>query len=212
MDRNEFTEYLCNNSVLGFEPVTTSRPGVLAPYYFDKHKINQGTVLNTVAEQLAEHVNKIESATEPFDWILGASYSGVGIASVLATKLSHDIGVRFDRKVPSYLGEKPITTKVPGRVLIVDDMISSGATQRRLVDIARRYGATSIVALAVFDRMEPGKTFSDLSGLKEFETVTGVNMYTSLTLADVLTYIKEKQPEHFTELMLYMRNHCVVNK
>jgi len=212
MDRNEFTEYLCNNSVLGFEPVTTSRPGVAAPYYFDKHKINQGTVLNTVAEQLAEHVNKIESATEPFDWILGASYSGVGIASVLATKLSHDIGVRFDRKAPSYPSEKPITTKVPGRVLIVDDMISSGATQRRLVDIARRYGATSIVALAVFDRMEPGKTFSDLSGLEEFETVTGVNMYTSLTLADVLTYIKEKQPEHFTELMLYMRNHCVVNK
>lgn len=205
--------YLTDIQALGFSPVTTSRPGIAAPYFLDTQLLNDGNNLSVIKYFLAKFVVDLEHHYGiKYDYIIGVSYSGQTLATSLSIAMAEEYDrickVRFDRKTPAYPGEKPLTQKVGGNVLIVDDMISSGETLRRIIEICKMYQCTKITSLVMLDRQEPGKIFKTQSGLKELEHVTQTDVHAMIKLSDILKEIDGT--EHFNSLMLYMRNHCVV--
>ena len=86
-----------------------------------------------------------------------------------------------------------------GNVLIVDDVISDGASKRESVEMIRAAGATPIGVLIALDRQEVGaKAGSTQSAAQEFNQNTGIPVIAVATLADITAYLA-RQPDANTE-------------
>ena len=101
------------------------------------------------------------------DLVFGPSYKGVPLAVATASglaRLGHDVGYSFDRKEAKDHGEGGVfvgSTPQPGqRVVVVDDVITSGQSIREAVELVRRAAADVVVAgvVVAVDRQERGPT------------------------------------------------------
>jgi orotate phosphoribosyltransferase len=71
-----------------------------------------------------------------------------------------------------------------GRVVIVDDVISSGAAKREAIEIIRAAGAEPVSILLALDRQERGE--GALSAVQEVESEYGVRCVSIITLTDLI--------------------------
>jgi len=103
---------------------------------------------------------------------------------VLATKLNKP--VCFNRKEVKDHGEggSLIGAKPEGRVLIVDDVISSGLAIREALEILKPYDVEISGVLITLDRQEKGQK-SDLMASAELKS-EGINVFEIISLDDLL--------------------------
>ena len=138
--------------------------------------------LDQLAQVMAE---KIKDSDISFDIIFGPAYKGIFLASVLATKLNKP--VCFNRKKEekdhgeggSLIGAKP-----EGRVLIVDDVISSGLAIREALEILKPYDVEIAGVLVTLDRQEKGQK-SDLMASAELKS-EGIDVFEIISLDGLL--------------------------
>jgi orotate phosphoribosyltransferase len=79
-----------------------------------------------------------------------------------------------------------------GRTVIVDDVITDGASKRESVELIRREGAMPVAVLIALDRMERGGTDDKLSAqsaVTDFERDHGLPVIAIATLADLLEFL-----------------------
>ena len=103
-------------------------------------------------------------------------------AQVLATRLDPEPGE----------GGIVVGAPLRGRTVIVDDVITDGASKRESVELIRREGATPVAVLIALDRMERGGTddkLSSQSAVKKFERDHGLPVISIATLADLLDFL-----------------------
>ena len=80
-----------------------------------------------------------------------------------------------------------------GRVVIIDDVITDGASKRESVDMIRAAGAEPAAVLIAMDRQERGGSDDNLSALSAVETFErdyGLPVIAIATLADLLKYLQ----------------------
>ena len=106
----------------------------------------------------------------------------------------------FNRKEAKDHGEGGVTVgaKLEGRVLIIDDVISSGMSVDESVEIIRAAGATPAGVSISLDRMERGLE-SELTAIQAVEERHGIKVASIVTLDDLITYLEDK-PEQAEDL------------
>ena len=109
-------------------------------------------------------------------------------------RLGRNLPFAYNRKEAKDHGEGGTLVGAPlaGRVVIVDDVITDGASKRESVQIIRAAGAEPAAVLIALDRMERGGSDGQLaarSAVEEFTHAFGVPVFSIATLTDLLQYL-----------------------
>ena len=169
----------------------TLKSGRESPYFFNTGAFDSGAALQQLGGYYAA---AIDAADLEFDVVFGPAYKGIPLATAVAIALSRDYGCDvpfcFNRKEAKDHGEGGITVgaALVGRVLIVDDVISSGTSVDESIRLIRAAGAEPVAVIISLDRLERGE--SDCSAAQEVRQAHGIAVASIATLHDVIAYLR----------------------
>lgn len=188
--REKFLAFAMQAGVLRFGEFKT-KAGRLSPYFFNAGQFNTGALLGRLGEFYAK---TLLGAGVEFDVLFGPAYKGIPLAAATAValaQLGHDTPFAFNRKEAKDHGEGGtiVGAKLAGRVMIIDDVITDGASKRESVEIIRAAGATPVGVVIALDRMERGR--GELSAVQEFEREAGIPVMSIANLDDLLGLLEK---------------------
>jgi orotate phosphoribosyltransferase len=209
--QRDFIEFALGHGVLRFGEFTL-KSGRISPYFFNAGLFNTGGRLAGLGRFYADAI--VASGLE-FDVLLGPAYKGIPIAAATAVQLSErhglDVPWAFNRKEAKDHGEGGLIVGTPleGRVLIVDDVITSGAAIREVMTVVAATPGKLAGVLVSVDRQERG--LSELSAIQEVERDNNVSVQAIVTLGDVIAYLHEtgEHAEHLAAVLEYRSRYGV---
>jgi orotate phosphoribosyltransferase len=168
------------------------KSGRVSPYFFNAGLFNTGGTLARLGEFYAESI--IDAGLE-FDMLYGPAYKGIPLVSTvsiaLATRHGRDYPYAFNRKEIKDHAEGGIIVGAPitGKVLIIDDVVSSGMSTNEAVDIIHAQdGVACGLAIAV-DRQERGE--GEIAAVQEIEQRHGIPVCSIVKLETLIPYLRE---------------------
>jgi orotate phosphoribosyltransferase len=155
LDKQAFIEFMLAQNVLKFGEFTLNS-GRVSPYFFNMGSVSDGAAFARLGQAYAE---AILAADVDFDVLFGPAYKGIPIAVATAIALAaqgKNVGVAFNRKEAKDHGEGGMLVGAPvsGRVLLVDDVLTSGKAIRSAVELISATGAQISGAVIAMDRQE----------------------------------------------------------
>lgn len=153
----DFVAFVTAHGVLRFGEFTL-KSGRHSRYFFDIGAANTGAAL---AELGRYYASTIIGAGLEFDMLFGPAYKGIPLVATVAIALAEhhgrDVPWCFNRKEAKDHGEGGTTVGAPlrGRVLIVDDVITTGATLHESLWVFPSRGATLAGVVVALDRRPP---------------------------------------------------------
>jgi orotate phosphoribosyltransferase len=192
--RREFVDFAIRAGVLRFGEFKT-KAGRLSPYFFNAGLFCDGERLGTLAQFYARAALASGIA---FDVLFGPAYKGITLAAATAVALAglgHNVPFCFNRKEAKDHGEggRIVGAPLAGRALIIDDVITDGASKREAIEIIRAAGATPAGVLIALDRQERGQ--GELSATEEVSRAYGVPVTAIATLADIVATLRGRPEE-----------------
>lgn len=192
--RREFVEFAVRAGALRFGEFRT-KAGRLSPYFFNAGLFADGERLGELARFYARAALASGIA---FDLLFGPAYKGITLAAATAVALAglgHNVPFCFNRKEAKDHGEGGNIVGAPlrGRALIVDDVITDGASKREAIEIIRAAGAQPAGVLIALDRQERGQ--GALSATQEVSRDFGVPVAAIATLEDILAALRARPDE-----------------
>ena len=186
----EFLKVALRNEWLKFGEFTL-KSGRLSPYFFNTGSADTGETMGALAQfygkKIAGFCRSLIETKGPKDRQLilaGPAYKGiplvVAIADYLAAKEGINLPWCFDRKEEKAHGDKGAfvgRNPVGCDVIIVDDVITTGATKIEFAKKLAQSGANPIACVVAFDRDE----------VTAGDTCTAVQAFTESTGVDVLS-------------------------
>ena len=150
-----FIEFLIGQGVLKFGDFTLNS-GRQSPYFFNLGSVSDGQGLQTLGRAYADAI--VQSKVE-FDVLFGPAYKGIPIAVATSLALAErgiNVGVAYNRKEAKDHGEggQLVGAEVKGRVLLVDDVLTSGKAIRQSVDLITQTDAEIVGTVIALDRAE----------------------------------------------------------
>jgi orotate phosphoribosyltransferase len=191
---NDFVAFSVRSGVLRFGEFRT-KAGRNSPYFFNAGLFDDGSKLRTLGRFYAR---RLLASGLPFDMLYGPAYKGITLAAACAIALAeegHEVPFAYNRKEAKDHGEGGTLVGAPmkGRVVIVDDVITDGASKRESVDLIRAAGAEPAAVLIAMDRMERGGSDDNLarhSAVELFTREFGLPVLSIATLSDLLQYLQ----------------------
>jgi orotate phosphoribosyltransferase len=201
--RTEALNFFLNEGVLTFGDFTL-KSGRPSPYFFNTGSLCSGRQLAEMGRLYASMLASLDEFAE-VTVIFGSAYKGIpiSVASTIAFADSgnEDIRALSDRKEPKehgdisrFLGEY----RKGDKAIIVDDVISSGATKIEAIAKLEEIGVQTLALVIAFDRGEPAGESGE-TAVERFERESGCAVYPLLTVHDVI-----EQREDLAETL---RNH-----
>jgi orotate phosphoribosyltransferase len=192
--RREFVDFAIRAGVLRFGEFKT-KAGRLSPYFFNAGLFDDGAKLGELGRFYARAALASGIA---FDMLFGPAYKGITLAAATAVALAglgHNVPFCFNRKEAKDHGEGGSIVGAPlkGRVLIIDDVITDGASKREAIEIIRAAGATPAGVLIALDRQERGQ--GEMSATQEVSRDFGLPVTAIATLEDIMTTLQGRQNE-----------------
>jgi orotate phosphoribosyltransferase len=192
--RREFVEFAIRAGVLKFGEFKT-KAGRLSPYFFNAGLFDDGQKLGELGGFYARAALASGIA---YDMLFGPAYKGITLAAATAVALAglgHNVPFCFNRKEAKDHGEGGMIVGAPlkGRALIIDDVITDGASKREAIDIIRAAGATPAGVLIALDRQERGQ--GELSATQEVGRDYGLPVTAIATLQDILATLRLRGTE-----------------
>ncbi|HAS3582836.1 TPA: orotate phosphoribosyltransferase [Vibrio cholerae] len=190
--QREFIEFALEKQVLKFGEFTL-KSGRKSPYFFNAGLFNTGRDLARLGRFYAAAL--VDSGIE-FDVLFGPAYKGIPIATTTAVALAdhHDVDTPycFNRKEAKDHGEggNLVGSKLEGRVMLVDDVITAGAAIRESMELIQANKADLAGVLVAIDRQEKGK--GELSAIQEVERDFGCAVISIVSLTDLITYLEQQ--------------------
>ena len=208
--RREFVEFSIRAGVLRFGEFKT-KAGRLSPYFFNAGLFSDGRLLGELGRYYA---HAALASGIGFDMLFGPAYKGITLAAATAIGLAglgHNVPFCFNRKEAKDHGEGGNIVGAPlqGRALIIDDVITDGASKREAIEIIRAAGAVPAGVLIALDRQERGK--GDLSATQEVSREFGLPVTAIATLADILATLRARPEDrgHVERIEEYRRQYGV---
>lgn len=199
--RRQFIEFALQGEALSFGDFTT-KAGRRSPYFFNTGRFDRGASVGALGRFYAKTLVEAERTQGlRYDMLFGPAYKGITLAAATAIALAalpadeggRDVGFAYNRKEAKTHGDSGMLVGAPlaGRVVIVDDVLTDGASKRESVDIIRAAGAEPVAVLIAMDRMErkddadPSRT----SAVQRFEAEYGIPVYTIANLDDLMAWL-----------------------
>ena len=190
----EFVQFAVAAGVLRFGEFKT-KAGRLSPYFFNAGLFDDGAKLMRLGEFYAR---RLAASGLEFDMLFGPAYKGITLAAAVAIEFAtrgRAVPFAYNRKEAKDHGEGGVVVgaRLRGRTVIVDDVITDGASKRESVQLLRREGAEPVAVLIALDRMERGGAGDNLSAhsaVEDFERDFGLPVVAIATLADLLDYLE----------------------
>ena len=199
--RDRFVEFLIESEVLLFGDFELNS-GRKSPYFFNLGNINSGEALRSLGEAYARTI--IESDIK-VDVLFGPAYKGIPIAlstSMALEMMGFDISFAFNRKEAKDHGEggKIVGADIKRKVLILDDVLTSGKALKESIRILKSNGADVVGAVVALNRDEIDENKQTAS--QRLEETEGINVISICSIKDVVTFL-DKDPERrrFAEKM-----------
>jgi orotate phosphoribosyltransferase len=214
---HDFVKFAVEAGVLRFGEFRT-KAGRLSPYFFNSALFDDGAKLGRLAEFYARRLIAADCA---FDMLFGPAYKGITLAAASAielARLGHNVPFAFNRKEAKAHGEGGtlVGAALRGRVVIVDDVITDGASKRESVEIIRAAGAQPAAVLIALDRMErggPDDNLSARSAVEDFEHDYGLPVIAIASLTDLMHYLQANDDPalstHFARVSAYRERYGV---
>jgi orotate phosphoribosyltransferase len=192
--RREFVDFAIHAGVLRFGEFKT-KAGRLSPYFFNAGLFDDGAKLGELGRFYARAALASGIA---FEMLFGPAYKGITLAAATAVALAglgHNVPFCFNRKEAKDHGEGGSIVGAPlkGRVLIIDDVITDGASKREAIEIIRAAGATPVGVLIALDRQERGQ--GEMSATQEVSRDFGLPVTAIATLEDIMSTLQGRQNE-----------------
>ena len=155
MQQQAFIDFLITQGVLKFGEFRLNS-GRVSPYFFNLGAVSDGAGFAQLGRAYAD---AILAAEIDFDVLFGPAYEGIPIAVATATALAEQgvhVGVAYNRKEAKDHGEggSLVGAEVSGRVLLVDDVLTSGKAIRQSVDLIGQTDARIVGTVIALDRAE----------------------------------------------------------
>ena len=207
----DFVQFSLDCGVLRFGEFKT-KAGRLSPYFFNAGLFDDGAKLGGLAEFYARRL--LASGIE-FDMLFGPAYKGITLAAAVAIELARrgrNVPFAYNRKEAKDHGEGGLMVGAPlkGRVVVIDDVITDGASKRESVDMIRSHGAQPAAVLIAMDRMERGGSDDNLSAhsaVEDFVHAYGIPVVSIATLADLMQVLHTSDDDalraHFDAVKKY---------
>ncbi|TQO91152.1 orotate phosphoribosyltransferase [Vibrio cholerae] len=210
--QREFIEFALEKQVLKFGEFTL-KSGRKSPYFFNAGLFNTGRDLARLGRFYAAAL--VDSGIE-FDVLFGPAYKGIPIATTTAVALAdhHDVDTPycFNRKEAKDHGEggNLVGSKLEGRVMLVDDVITAGTAIRESMELIQANKADLAGVLVAIDRQEKGK--GELSAIQEVERDFGCAVISIVSLTDLITYLEQQgnNTEHLEAVKAYRAQYGIL--
>lgn len=210
--KQSFIEFLVDQDVLKFGTFKLNS-GRLSPYFFNLGSVYSGAAYARLGAAYADAV--LQSGIE-FDMIFGPAYKGIPIAvatSLALAKRGVDVGVAYNRKEAKDHGEGGTLVGAPvaGRVLMLDDVLTSGKAIRGAAELVRSQDSAIAGVVVALDRAEvmadAGQTA--VAGLAQELASPVVSI---AHVADVIGYLQKTDAESdvLQAMHDYTRQYCVL--
>ncbi len=204
--QEEFIDFSIKNNILLFGSFETKSKRI-SPYFFNAGAFNTGFLLKELGRFYAKTI--IEKDIK-FDMLFGPSYKGIPLVVSIAIAL-HELGENypyaFNRKEVKDHGEggSIVGSPLKGRVLIIDDVITSGMSISESVDIIKANGAIPYEVLIALDRQEKGS--GESSAVREVILKHGIPVNSIANLDNIIdilnSYHSDEYTTHRLKLILY---------
>jgi orotate phosphoribosyltransferase len=193
-----FVQFSVESGVLRFGEFKT-KAGRLSPYFFNSGLFDDGAKLGRLGEFYAR---RLLASGLAFDMLFGPAYKGITLAAATAVELArlgHNTPYAHNRKEAKQHGEGGLMVgaALQGRVVIIDDVITDGASKRESVDMILAAGAQPVAVLIALDRMEKAAVIGGIDGqlsehsaVDNFTQAYGMPVLTIATVMDLLQYLK----------------------
>ena len=208
MQRQTFIDFLVAQGVLTFGEFTLNS-GRVSPYFFNLGAVSDGAGFAQLGRAYAD---AILAAEIEFDVLFGPAYKGIPIAVATATALAErgmHVGVAYNRKEAKDHGEGGmlVGAEVAGRVLLVDDVLTSGKAIRQSVDLIAQTDASIVGTVIALDRAE---LFD--GGVTAVEALASDLDVPIVSIASVADIIEQVDDSSLRQRMLeYQQQYCRVS-
>ena len=210
--KQSFIEFLVDQDVLKFGTFKLNS-GRQSPYFFNLGSVYSGAAYARLGAAYADAV--LRSGIE-FDLIFGPAYKGIPIAvatSLALAKRGVDVGVAYNRKEAKDHGEGGTLVGAPvaGRVLMLDDVLTSGKAIRGAAELVLSQDSAIAGVVVALDRAEvmadAGQTA--VAGLAQELASPVVSI---ANVADVIGYLQKTDAESdvLQAMHDYTRQYCVL--
>ncbi|EEB93374.1 hypothetical protein MPER_07976, partial [Moniliophthora perniciosa FA553] len=174
----------------------------VSPYFFNASLLSTGPILSTLAKSLASTIVAAQADPEnpipEFDVLFGPAYKGIPFAAMTVMQLFNEhnisVGLAYDRKEIKDHGEGGNMVGVPvagKKVLILDDVMTSGTAVRGSIELVKKQGGEVIGVVQCLDREEVGKDGVS-STVKEIEEILGKGRVKSiLKMRDLMLWLEQ---------------------
>jgi len=214
-DKTAFIDFLLSQEVLQFGEFTLNS-GRVSPYFFNLGAVNDGLGYAVLGEAYAATI--IHSEIE-FEVLFGPAYKGIPIAVATAMALARhgrSVGVAYNRKEPKDHGEGGLLVgaELRGRVLLIDDVLTSGKAIRAAAELIDGTGAEIVGAVIAMDREEFLAPPPD--GRREGDNATAVSLLSEdigasvmsiANLHDLIEYLEKTDLDDIKASLSVMREY-----
>ena len=211
-NNSDFIEFMLAENVLKFGEFTLNS-GRLSPYFFNMGEVSGGAAFARLGKAYAQAI--IQSGLE-FDVLFGPAYKGIPIAVATAVALSEhgiDVGVAYNRKEVKDHGEggRLVGAAVQGRVLLIDDVLTSGKAIRDAVNLIAEAEAQIVGAIIAMDRQELND--QKVTAVTGLSSDLGAPVISIANMADLIEYLvsanDSAENDTLARMRVYQEKYCV---
>ncbi len=206
-------EMLIDKQVLKFGSFKLNS-GRISPYFFNLGAIDDGMSFYDLGLAYARKIHDEEFVC---DVLFGPAYKGIPIAVSTAIGLKEfglNVSVAYNRKEAKDHGEggRLIGAKLEGKVILIDDVLTSGKAVRESAELILETGASIEGVLIALDRKERAK--SGKSAVEELEDELNVPVHSLASINDVIVYLQNQKNKDGNDLILgkmieYQSEFCI---
>ncbi len=208
--KEEFIRFMVDNGVLKFGEFTL-KSGRIAPYFINTGNYKTGKQLAKLGEYYAACIenNNLKAET-----LVGPAYKGIPLSVATAIALYHNYGKElnycFDRKEAKDHGEGGLFVGkqlVDGeKVIIIEDVMTSGKALKEILPKLEAAANVQVVGMIIsVDRREKALN-SDLSAVSQAKAEYGIDVYSVVTMDDIIAAIEKgvvEGKEHLQAMYAY---------
>ena len=195
--KQEFIEFMVDSQVLKFGEFTL-KSGRKSPFFMNAGAYVTGSQLRKLGEYYAKAIH--DNYGTDFDVLFGPAYKGIplSVATTIAFSELYGKDIRYcsNRKEVKDHGDTGILLGSPikdgDRVVIIEDVTTSGKSIEETFPIIRAQGDVTILGLMVsLNRMERGK--GEKSALEEIKELYGFDANAIVSMAEVVEHLYKRE-------------------